>query len=593
MLSQTSRAQTPYLLSGITDAVEMSNSRNERVQQRMHDHEMLMESTGEEDGSKYEAVGNEKEFSTATNGLEKSLRDLHRQMETFDPLNRKGPLGKSTKKRMSDDDDEDEEGENLREKFEAYKMVRKIEPELPPLTPLPPLSTSKRLPDTPVIDFNLSKEAMDRHWTAAKVEASRRQKVQKEKQMSAVAWRREHALDESKQLWEKALRQKKKQAEDALAARRDGGNSVNAKGGQAVDKNYITEKWLGVYAMAAFLQAAREEVAFNRKPPEERLEVIKQRQAAGKEKRTDVFHMQNIKIDEYMQDTDLTSRLDMLARLFQARVRVKNRRHDIHLMEYSLRRWTPKGNMFLCFKRYVGGIRHVQAWWRQKSIDLKHIRDKVAKRWEKLERYGTSGYHQAVPNHSHLDLTEPAKRNLFLDHELRARRFFGLSHMQLWREDSAKWEAQEQERKKSGLRGTKDIQMAPLRPSYLPTNHISTESAQRPCRDNCLGLKGDNEILAMIKACRNNPKGGGWTQIPQKQPAGSKKGSKAKSKKGGNLGKGDEKGDDKADEEDVTAGASLFGVAPDDELQRWGVHPSEMPRVGYKPNPDEGEGQYP
>merc|ERR1719162_2224769 len=93
----------------------------------------------------------------------------------------------------------------------------------------------------------------------------------------------------------------------------------------------------------------------------------------------------------------------------------------------------------------------------------------------------------------------------------------------MWEEDAAKWRAEHRDRKKYD---SVEYDLIPCRPSYLPADHLYNESATKPCRDGCLGRQGDNEILAMIKAARSNPNGGGWKEIPQKQAEGSPKKTK-------------------------------------------------------------------
>lgn len=573
--SSNSRAQTPYLLSGLTDPAEAGNFRIEGVTRKMFKHEVMKEATASglsvmlgEDPAKPGALTDGKEFSRATDGVEKSLRDLHRTLDTWDPLHPEGGQG-SKKKRLSqgDGDDEDEEGESMRDKLEMYKMVRKIEPELPPLTPMPPLSKSLRLPDNDRIDYNLSLDAMSKSSDEFRKAAAAKNKAYREKEMYNIIVRRDGEISENKNKWDQALRKKKKQAEDVLASRRDGGNNPAVKN---VPKDVVAEKWIVMYALAAFLQCARDEVLFNRKTPEERLEVIKKRQEDGNEKRTDGFHIQAIKMEEYMSDPTLTCRLDMLARLYQAKIRVRNKRDEAHLLAQCLNRWQPRAHIFLTFKNYVAMVKYLQDWWRRASTKLRDVREKFAKRWEKVEKFGTSGYYAVPPaGCPYVEVLEYGKRMAFLEHELRSRRFYGLSQIALWREDSVKWQAMTKVSRKEGL--------PPHRPSYLPPDHLTCESSKKPCREGCLGRFGDMEIQIMIKAARTKPKGS--RPIPQK----SARGKTSKPKK------------TKTDDElsDTPAPARLFGEAEADDLQRWGVLASALPPIGQKPGADEGEGAYP
>merc|ERR1712216_136465 len=97
------------------------------------------------------------------------------------------------------------------------------------------------------------------------------------------------------------------------------------------------------------------------------------------------------------------------------------------------------------------------------------------------ERFGTSGFHAEAPSPIyHGDALDPAARSVFLEHELRSRRFFGLGNIAIWEQDSIKWKQQSKAVRK-------ESRLAPFRPSYLPFDHLSTECAQKPCRDGCLG----------------------------------------------------------------------------------------------------------
>lgn len=596
--SSCRRIETPYLLSGLTDAVESKNTRNEIVQLKMHDHGAFaaIGSPVAEDGHKINDVRREEFVSThrlvehdgvAVEVVLGHLQDIYRHLDSFDPTGKGGP--KSRRKRTDDGDDDDEEGESLRERIEQYKMCRKIEPELPALTPLPPLSGTKRLPDNYMIDFNLSEDAVGRWLPESRQDASKKRKQHREKQLIETSFRRDHQLDASRMRWTQALDQKMRQGQDAIAARRDGVNNVKQNAMEGLDVDVVAEKWVVVYAMAAFLQSARTEVDFNRKGAEEKREIIKQREAEGKLKRMDTVHLQSIMMEENLrrvceacEDEGVKGKMEMLARMFQARVRVRQHRESARCIFSCLSKWAPAAHVFLGCKHYARAVVYLQAWWRRKSKSLKEIREKLAKRWEKIERYGSSGYQQMnVPHTGHVEVTDNAKKMFFLENELRSRRFFILPRIYMWEEDSAKWQAQEAERKKAkkaGLKVNSDIRLAPSRPSYLPPGYLSTESPDKPCPEGCLGRDGDNEILIMIKACRSNPEGRGWKEIPQKKAQDKQKAQQVHGSTGSE------------EQSDMLAPARLFGEAAPEDLERWGVHPSAMPHIGYKP---EGEECYP
>merc|ERR1719453_2174565 len=132
----SSQVLSPYLLGGLSNVTDSRNSQGKVVQQRISKHEAAaVGATLAAEGSSNAVVADEKEFTSATDGLERTLQDLRKQLEVFDPLNR-GRAGSNTytKRRSADDDDDAfEKLQAMRERFEAYKMVRRIEPDLPPL----------------------------------------------------------------------------------------------------------------------------------------------------------------------------------------------------------------------------------------------------------------------------------------------------------------------------------------------------------------------------------------------------------------------------------------------------------------------------
>lgn len=581
-----SRALTPYLLSGFSDSVADKNDHGEAVALRMQKQDDAGSDAGAEDtdhghhGHGMPDKINEADWANDTEAIDKSLKSLHHAMEHFDPLH-KGKGAHDKKKKVKENDDDEGGDEDNKDKFEAYKWVRKIEPELPPLTRMPPLSNSARLPDTPCIEYNLSLQALEKCLPDQRMEAMCKRNAYRDQQGAAAVWRRDNMVEQSAMGWTKALLQKTKQAEQCLDARRTGGAKA---GSQGFDIDVVAEKWVVVYAMAAFLKTARTEVDFSHKPSEEKMEIIRTRQASGIIKSTDVMHVQKIQLDEYLQDFSLVARLDMMAKMFQAKMMVKARRFQARKLHACLGRWQPKSHIFICMRKFIGTIRYVQGWWRRTSVHLREVRDKIAKRWEKIERHGTSGQPHDKHN-EHAEIYDPAKRKKFLENELRARRFLILSTIKMWEEDSRKWTAAAELRRVSHVKQeSSEFALAPMRPTHLPMGHVSVESPERPCCETCLGRQGDKEILAMIKAARANPKGGGWTEIPKK------KSGKAKGKKREAVAAKD--GEPAAEEEEKAA-ESFFGDPSKEDLKHWNVSAGCMPMVGRKPGADEGEGRYP
>merc|ERR1712008_341698 len=120
------------------------------------------------------------------------------------------------------------------------------------------------------------------------------------------------------------------------------------------------------------------------------------------------------------------------------------------------------------------------------------------------------------------DMISEAARVRFVEHELRARRFLLLPRLLFSRDDTAKFAAQaskvikdaRQQRNagkaKPALTGDAGISC----PSYLPPAHPQTEAHFVYCPETCLGRRGDEEILAMVRTARSQPDG--WTVIEKR-----------------------------------------------------------------------------
>lgn len=517
-------------------------------------------------------VAGEKEFLKEAGGLEEGLTKLRSQLDMFDPGN--AGYGKKSNnvksKGANQEEEEDDEMDALREKFEAYKMVRRIEPELPPLTPLPPLDSSRRLPDLPLLHFNLSEEALEKFMGTARLEATMKQKLFRQSQQNICAERRDAMSQMAQETYEKVLARKKRQAELVLLARQKGKTMLDV----AVPKEVVMERWAVMYAITSFLKAAREEVIFHRKSPEDRLAEIRARQLSGKVKPRDEFHERTIEMDNIMLDRSVTTKLDMLGFMYRSWRKIRGRRDQAGAIAFCLGKWRPRANVLIAFRKHTQLIRQLQAWWRRMSLRQQNLREELSERWDRIEKSGTSwwGPEEIQPAEGTVISAEPAdpkKRETFLIMELRARRFFLLSELKMWEEDGQRWQEERRQRKLRKERA--DIRMLPARPSCLPPNHH--HDIKKVCLEGCLGRQGDKEIEAWIKAVKANPKGGGWQEIPQKVA-------------------NERKGKNSREEADMLA-ASLFGVAEAEDLDKWGVGLRHMPLVGQKPGADEGEGRFP
>jgi len=129
----------------------------------------------------------------------------------------------------------------------------------------------------------------------------------------------------------------------------------------------------------------------------------------------------------------------------------------------------------------------------------------------------------------------PEKSRLqFLEHELRARRYFVLPRLELWEKDCEQWrqKTMQEVNDRAAMKFVR-IQVdpysmfnwPPTRPSYLPPTHPSSEGRGGPCRETCCGRRGDDEIVDMIRRAREhldrNHELGGWLELPRRGEDGS------------------------------------------------------------------------
>lgn len=226
----------------------------------------------------------------------------------------------------------------------------------------------------------------------------------------------------------------------------------------------------------------------------------------------------------------------------------------------SLRSWQGRGRICVALRKSLWSIRHVQRWWRRTNQRLKRIREELGERWAALEYCELLKEHavrrrqmvkqeSVQPKRGRKMLKEknpdgglnaedyvkcfaiPAEvRNRFLTEELRARRFFLLPRLALWEEENLQWQKRifrlvdtRVAQKTISNDTSEDVSFESMfswpskKPSCLPGKHPSCEAMGVPCTETCLGRGGDQEILDMVRRCRehwNRRKEGGWRAIP-------------------------------------------------------------------------------
>lgn len=592
-----------YLLGGVSPPVFQENARIDRDSSRWQQHEGHSskgpKGNAEADGGDSKMMQNmEGEFERDTKRLIQNIEDIRRNMDTFEPLSPKDALfGKSQKKggsRMDSrgsvlDGGSDEDQENWREKLQVFKMARRVEPELPPLVPLP-YTDDRPKPDQTLVKQNLSPDTIKLFSKESKKKRLLQNKERKAMMIGSANNNREAAIESFRKETSQSLDRKRQQAEAVVIAK----SQVSGTAKPVVKLDLFMERLLAVYAVDMFLKGLQEELKIKKMPRKERQQYLNEH--GGKMRRASRKVMTELQLKEYMHDELLASRVSMLGGMYRTKTGVTCKRSQASVLTSCLRKWHPRGQVLACFNNYVKAVRHVQHWWRGRAHRLRKIRDHISRRWAKLERNEIMrelNLHVLaskinVEDRIHCEMVDEAIRLKFIEHELRARRYFLLPAIQLWQDESEEWRAWMCER--IGVREAFDFlghratmkdhnepfKWPPIRPSYLPAEHSRFDEPILCCK-NCHGRQGDAEILGWLQTARKHPVGGGWRQIP-------KKGHSTTTRRGSSL---HARGGNDAQEK---TGARMFAEATAEDLERWGVVPEALPEVGHcPPRNEEGE----
>lgn len=512
-------------------------------------------------------------FDRQATRLTSSLTNIRERHATFVPITAaereraavfdSPAKGKSPKSGKPNDEEDDEE-ELFKEKVQAWKFVRKIETEvLPPLvhkpSELPPeLHIVK---DQSVVNFNMRSDVLMRNSPENQLEWLAYRGASREAHQCVVAEmraRRRADLMEKRKAAAFKVREKANQEIVADAEfMRDAGEDGRAA------------RWIIDFAMLSFVFLAHEEIKLRVKLKGKQMEkyIKKNEPRLLRSVTTTNFSKSAICISQALRDPERRGRMLMISAMFGKVIRRAERRVQSTRMAECLVKWRGCGKLFLLLKRYAAQIKFIQGWWRYRRAKLQEAKMKFAKRWLNMERAiiirdiktrdlqanapkepnlpfqksspsrdGTphSRGATATPNsrgnkkkakqHSEqaipmeeriqLQLIPEETRMTFIEHELRARRFAMLPEIILWEQDFKSWTRevaafQEHERALNvmGVGGATHafFRFPPARPTYLPPE-FGPEKA-----------KGNEELFDMIRRCRANPYGGGWTGIKKKE----------------------------------------------------------------------------
>lgn len=369
---------------------------------------------------------------------------------------------------------------------------------------------------------------------------------------------RETQLQECKQRWCVDLARKMQQGQMAQASRRQLEKKVPHLG-------RFAQRWLVIQATVTFLQRSEERVRERRRVLEGPFLAL----SALPEDQARVVRM----------------RVNLFSCIYVTKLSIRERRRKAQVLLKCLLDW-QKGRCITTMLQFAQRVRKLQGWWRRCMQRVHEARDKVSRRWERLERAELTRELSRVDNPKfgqrlstakltleekiQVEVIEEPVRLRFIEHELRARRYLLLPCMQVWEQDLNRWRHEWEEW--SDLRSVcknldhcrhleQPLRWPPTRPSYMPPSHQSEEARGVPCPEWCHGRKGDREILDMWRRCRENPRQNFWHDLStriRKRDGGPPKAQKA----------------------------DLFGDTKDEDLAKWGVNMASMPglsKEGQRP----------
>jgi len=627
------RSKAGGLLFGVSTTAETLNTRSQKSL-----HKLLAGSRGEEDAVHTAASGKEsqrrsddngkaevanEEFADLLDGALGSIAALKRSMDNFDPKGssdlrspssptlQRSKTGSPSGFGMSRED-----SEKLQERIEAYKMVRKVEPELPPLqqTQIPP-KPAKEPSQTDILLRNASPEAL----ATSSVEAKRLKMCQHvqlddlRKELAAV--NRKTTVDAKTNDILKKLDQKAQQSARAVAMRRSNQPKVQ-QDTRDLRKDQMLEKWLAACVAGAFARQVMEEIRVRKMSDQDRMEYMAKTEQLNRMRGPNASRFlqdsaeQAQSIQGLKQEPETVRKLGELATRAQYILRRHRKRLEARCIVACLKEWRVAGRTFVALKQFAQRVVKMQQWWRRARARLREARDRISKRWERLEREqvgrelnkaaplpatSPAGRRNRPPSDQRAPLEERVKaamtpeevRNRFLEHELRARRYALLPAILCWEEDVAQWRTnwlrwmEEREAHCAlGLEGTVVVPMPvttwpPVRPSHLPCAHLPQEVTRNcECPHWCPGRKGDEEILDMLRRCRASPgMHSGWTKVGVGQP---RRGSGSSSRASGG-----------AVQRDSNGCAEEFAVdsepVEEEELRQWGCNADRLPGASKGP----------
>lgn len=588
------------LLHGVSQPVMLQNALASRHMAKTVDrHEALHKLARGMQDSRPAGTTDEQGFATLTDGLAKTISELRDGHEAFDPRRggrrtsmdgfgraRPRPGGPSAQA-PADDEQSAERHERLAERLEAYKMARRIEPELPPLTT--ESNFRQERPEQSIVARNTLPEELGKFFPPMRRDMLLRRREEREQHQLAVASQRNNQIVEISEQFAEVLARKRMQAEAALSSRRNPNRKQS--------KRFAVDRWLTICCVVSWLRAAHEEMELNKMDMQARINYVENH--VMKSRRSSSVVMQQVAFfGEIMMNEQLIRAMRLFVSVVKAKQRIMEQRKNSKMVYSSLLHWKIAGPFFIGIKQLAWQIRKLQSWWRLCVRRLHALRDGISKRWEKIERkevyselckdrsVKVRGMKKITENEIMQEMITESTRTHFIEQELRARRYFMLPKIYLCEEDTRKFKVQTQSmvetRNVHFAMGIKPPETSPTyvgmdRPSYLPCAHLQSEARGGCCPEWCLGRKGDEDILSMIRTARQNRNGEGWTKIPQRRQ------SMARARPSGRTSAQRATAAPRISEvfrreRFSVEQATPFGeVAGDEELRKWGAGPEELP----------------
>ncbi|CAJ1410163.1 unnamed protein product [Effrenium voratum] len=541
-----------------------------------------------------------------------ALGEVKNLFEGFDP--RRSPKKKPTlsdlfsgnkaQKDTGEGDDGDAEEalreakERLAERLQAYKYTRRIEPEMPPLAPIQSSVSPRKPPPQTLVVRNTTPEAIqvwlphnrkERITSFAEERAYRRRLCQNQK----IRMVEENAL-----ILQEDLERKERQARQAVEARK-----LQAKL-KSESRDFPAAKWFGLIWAAGFLQQIKQDQRQRKVPVLERVSYFKENEdnmLVKRSKMTAPQMREALRMETVVQSPAVSRLFTSYVASMKLKRNIMTAKSNARKVYQALRSWQVAGRVIFALKNVAFQARKLQRFWRACSVRLREQRERIAQRWERMERQELAqelSKWERPPTHNHagqrissasltledrvtMEMIPKVVRMTFLEHEMRARRYFLLPAIANWEEDCTKWQedyAQRLETKRAYQAMGQEFEdrpehaftFPPSRPMHLPPAHPVGEASRGAiCSISCPGRRGDEEILDMWKRCRQDPTS--WKQVPR---AGLKEYATKKVK-------------DKP-KEDAMQFTSLdallnndkdqnFGDAPETEAKAYGVDDALMP----------------